>query len=61
MNKEEPIMNRHKETKENISKTELKNFLSKAKKEAKKNNISYSMRVTNYTNRNLHNYSYGIR
>ena len=54
-------MNKDKGKKENISKTELKNFLSKAKKEAKKNNISYSMRVTNYTNRNLHNYSYGIR
>lgn len=54
-------MNKDKGKKENISKTELMNFLSKAKKEAKKNNIPYSMRVTNYTNRNLHNYSYGIR
>ena len=54
-------MNSNKGKTEKADKTKLINFLGKAKKEAKKNNISYSMRVTNYTNRNLHNYSYGIR
>ncbi len=43
------------------NKKEMVTFLYKTKAEARKNRISYDMRLENYTNPNKINYTYGIR
>ena len=54
-------MKKVKETKKASEKKETVKFIYKAKNEAKKNNISYDLRATNYNASNKTPYSYGIR
>lgn len=50
-----------KNVKKTPEKKEAVKFIYKAKNSAKKNNISYDLRVTSYNVSNNNPYSYGIR